>query len=52
MAAGAIRRRLKQGETMSDLYVRTDVRLFLDYYNTLPGPRAQALKLILKEAAR
>ena len=52
MAAGAIRRRLKLGETMSDLYVRTGGRLFLDHYNKLPGPRAQAPKLILKEAAR
>jgi acetyl esterase len=25
---------------MSDPYVRPDVRLFLDYYNKLPGPRA------------
>ena len=25
---------------MSDPYVRPDVRLFLDYYNNLPGPRA------------
>ncbi len=25
---------------MSDPYVRPDVRLFLDYYNRLPGPRA------------
>src|SRR5436853_33583 len=25
---------------MNDPYVRPDVRLFLDYYNKLPGPRA------------
>jgi acetyl esterase len=25
---------------MSDPYVRQDVRLFLDHYNKLPGPRA------------
>ncbi|HEX6374781.1 MAG TPA: alpha/beta hydrolase [Allosphingosinicella sp.] len=28
---------------MSDPYVRPDVRRFLDYYNSLPGPRAHQL---------
>jgi len=31
---------LGYGSSMSDPFVRPDVRAFLDYYNRLPGPRA------------